>query len=294
MEPLISNENLEPENSPEGNSVWDELVEFYNELKDMIYEDFRNSYLFLSNNKNYVVVAVMLAFLLQFSSISNLGTSFDKYCSKAGKTEKAIQKGGANAPAAAPPSTAPSVELRTFQQVGKERADAQREAKQQAKKAKDAAAQKAAIDKEVKKQEKKGATPEEARQIAEGKAKQKLEEKQQARDDAAMSKGKRQVKLGFKESEKERRQQDQLMKANKERLSFFEGLKKKFGSQSLGTTLGGPMFGNMDLIFDSVKHIFYIIGIILTIAGIISLPVMIFLIITYTIMKAMVARFTVL
>jgi hypothetical protein len=122
----------------------------------------------------------------------------------------------------------------------------------------------------------------------------KLDKKQKARDDAAMSKGKRQVKLAFTEGEKESRQQEQLMKANKERLSFFEGLKKKFGGKSLGNTLGGPLFGNMDLIFDSVKHIFYIISIILTIAGIISLPVMIFLIITYTIMKAMVAKFTVL
>jgi hypothetical protein len=254
-------------------NLWDEFLDFYYQLKDMIYEDFRNSYLFLKSNKNYVVTAVILTFLLQFSSISNLGVSFDKYCSK---TDVKKQMGGAS----------PPVELRTFQEVGKERANAERESKKQAKQQKEAAAQQASIDKNIKK----GLT----RDQAIDKAQKKLDKKQKARDDAAMSKGKRQVKLAFTEGEKESRQQEQLMKANKERLSFFEGLKKKFGGKSLGNTLGGPLFGNMDLIFDSVKHIFYIISIILTIAGIISLPVMIFLIITYTIMKAMVAKFTVL
>ena len=53
-------------------------------------------------------------------------------------------------------------------------------------------------------------------------------------------------------------------------------------------------FGNMEKIMDSVKTIFYIITILLTIAGIISIPVLIFLIITYMIIKSLVGRFTVL
>jgi hypothetical protein len=50
----------------------------------------------------------------------------------------------------------------------------------------------------------------------------------------------------------------------------------------------------MEKIFDSVKTIFYIAAIILTIAGVLSLPVLIFLIITYMVFKAMVGKFTVL
>ena len=93
--------------------------------------------------------------------------------------------------------------------------------------------------------------------------------------------------------ESERYEQDQLMKANKERLSFFEGIKKKFKTIS-PSQLGGPLFGNLDLIFSSVKDIFYIITIILTIAGVLSLPVLVFLILTYMVFKVMITKFVVL
>ena len=56
----------------------------------------------------------------------------------------------------------------------------------------------------------------------------------------------------------------------------------------------GPVFGNMEKIFDSVKTIFYIIFIILAIAGILSIPVLLFMVITYLVFKAMVGKFFVL
>jgi hypothetical protein len=84
------------------------------------------------------------------------------------------------------------------------------------------------------------------------------------------------------------------MKANQERISFFEGIKKKFQSTLSSGALGGPLFGRMDLIFDSVKNIFYIIAIILTVVGVLSLPVLVFLIITYYVFKTMISKFIIL
>jgi len=45
---------------------------------------------------------------------------------------------------------------------------------------------------------------------------------------------------------------------------------------------------------DSVKTVFFIVTVILTIAGILSIPVLIFLIITYMVFKTMVGKFLIL
>jgi len=96
---------------------------------------------------------------------------------------------------------------------------------------------------------------------------------------------------------KQQKKQESESKANQKKISFFEQIKKNFGK---GTTLGGtfgalgPVFGNMEKIMDNVKKIFYIVTVILTIAGILSIPVLIFLIITYMVFKTMVGKFVVL
>ena len=81
----------------ENKSFWEELKEFWNELVDLLYTDLHNSYLFLTENKNYFICAVLLAILLQFTSISTLGSSFDKYCNKAINNQSGGD-GGAPAP----------------------------------------------------------------------------------------------------------------------------------------------------------------------------------------------------
>lgn len=268
----INSDNQNKKNIP---SFLEEFLDFLNELWSMIYNDARNSYFFLKENKKYISTVVILAFLLQFTNISNLGTSFDKYCNT---QVKQLQKGGNN-----------NVQTLTFQEIGKLRAEA--EASQEKRKKKEKAEQKLQkrVDKAVEKGEAKGETinPEEKR-------KELLESDQKAKNDAEMKKGSKEVAKGFSTKMKEKRFQDDLLKANQERLSFFEGLKNKFSGSSLGSTLGGPLFGRMDLIFDTVKNIFYFIGLILMFAGIISLPVLIFLIITYMVFKSMVSKFIIL
>ena len=88
----------------------------------------------------------------------------------------------------------------------------------------------------------------------------------------------------FDEQMKQQKEESKESKKNEERISYFEKLKGKFSSAG----------GYIDKIFDSVKTIFYIISIILTIAGIISLPVLIFLIITYMVIKFMLSKFIIL
>jgi hypothetical protein len=113
-------------------------------------------------------------------------------------------------------------------------------------------------------------------------------------DAAALKKGKAASIADYKTGVDAARDQNKLMKANQERISFFEGIKKKFQSTLSSGALGGPLFGRMDLIFDSVKNIFYIITIILTIVGVLSLPVLVFLIITYYVFKTMISKFIIL
>lgn len=266
----INSYNQNKKNIP---SFFEEFLDFLNELWSMIYNDARNSYFFLKENKKYISTVVILAFLLQFTNISNLGTSFDKYCNTQVK-QLQLQKGGNN-----------NVQTLTFQEIGKLRAEA--EASQAKDKKKEKASQK--LQKKVQKAVDKDSTihPEEKR-------KELLESDQKAKNDAEMKKGSKEVAKGFSTKMKEKRFQDDLLKANQERLSFFEGLKNKFSGSSLGSTLGGPLFGRMDLIFDTVKNIFYFIGLILMFAGIISLPVLIFLIITYMVFKSMVSKFIIL
>ena len=96
---------------------------------------------------------------------------------------------------------------------------------------------------------------------------------------------------------KEQKRQAEESKANEKRISFFENIKNKLGKGgSWGGQYGvlGPVFGNMEKIMDSVKNIFYIITILLTIAGIISIPVLIFLVITYMVIKSLATKFIIL
>jgi hypothetical protein len=211
LEQIIEQEFINTlENKP---SFIDELYDFCIELSYMIYNDFRNSFKFIRENKNYIGIAVVLGILLQFTNLTNLGTSFEKYCNKKFNGEDNGQiGGGVQAPEKSPEEIA--------------------ERKRQKKKASKA----------------------------------------------------------YHQHVQAARQDDKESKANEKRISFFEGLKNKFSVKLSDSTI----FGRFDLIMDSVKNIFYIITIILTIAGIISIPVLIFLVITYMVFKVMVSKFVIL
>jgi hypothetical protein len=75
LKPTYDSEEEEDTSSP-----LDEFKEFIVELWNMLKQDFRNSINFISSNKSFFTTAALLVILLQVSSISNLGASFEKYC----------------------------------------------------------------------------------------------------------------------------------------------------------------------------------------------------------------------
>jgi hypothetical protein len=260
--------NLEYNSEQESPSLLDEFKDFLVELWDMIKQDFRNSINFISSNRDFFTTAALLAILLQVSSVSNLGASFEKYC-----RGREMRGGGNNEP-----------KTLGFQEV--QAAKAQVKAQEKADEAK--AKREAKIEKKAKKlvKEKKFKEPD---------AQATATQKQKAKEDAAaLKKGESAAISQYKANKATVREQDKLAKANQERISFFEGIKQKFQSTLSPGALGGPLFGKLDLIFDSVKDVFYIIAVILTIAGVLSLPVLVFLIITYYVFKTMLSKFIIL
>ena len=256
------------ENNLKKTSVYDEFKEFFKELWDLLKIDLHNSYLFLTENKNYLVCAIILAFLLQFADINNLGTSFEKFCNKNNIDMGINLKGGGGG----------QPDIATFRSSEAELQAADKEVKQQKKEDKKAMAFK-------KEAAKKGLSGAEADAYAsQQKRAQNLHQSRQS------------SKKAYDAEAKQKKKQDSEAKANQKRISFFEEIKKKYGKGGKFGDFGilGPVFGNMEKIMDSVKTIFYILTVILTIAGILSIPVLIFLIITYMVFKTMVGKFFVL
>ena len=259
-------------------SMLDEFNDFLVELWDMIKQDARNSINFISSNRGFFTTAALLVVLLQVSSVSNLGKSFEKYCGGGD------MRGGGGEPTTF-----------GFQDVQAAKAQAKVDKKAEAAKAH----REDKIEEKVKKLQK-----EEAKAIKKGKLsnpspgnsiREAVTQEQKAKEDAsALKQGKAAGISQYQAKKADVRYQDKLMKANQERISFFEGIKKKFQSTLSPGSFGGPLFGKLDLIFDSVKSVFYIIAVILTIAGVLSLPVLLFLIITYYVFKTMISKFIIL
>lgn len=248
-------------------TFFDELKDFLFELWYMLKQDFYNSIEFISSNKSFFTTAAILAILLQITSISYLGTSFEKYCG-----EKQMRGGGGENQ----PQVLSYQDYKSIKQQMKADKKAEKRLEKQAQKIdKKASAMMAA-------NQKKGIS-------------QSLEHyKSQATEKLMKKEGKLASIANYKAGVDEAREQDKLLKSNKERISFFEGIKKRFQSTLSPGALGGPLFGRLDLIFDSVKSIFYIITLILTIVGVLSLPVLVFLILTYYVFKTMISKFIIL
>uniref|UniRef100_A0A6C0EY33 Uncharacterized protein n=1 Tax=viral metagenome TaxID=1070528 RepID=A0A6C0EY33_9ZZZZ len=84
-------------------------------------------------------------------------------------------------------------------------------------------------------------------------------------------------------------------KGESDELKKTDGwLSKLKGEAGKSTGKLGPVFGNMDRIFSYIKNVFYIITVILAIIGIISIPVLIFLVLTYVVFKKMMGSLMIL
>ncbi len=270
-------------------SPLDEFKDFLVELWNMLKQDFHNSINFISSNKSFFTTAALLAILLQVSSVSHLGASFEKYCG-----EREMRGGGGE------PEVFSYQDYKAFKAQDKatqklENTKAKREAK-----TKEKIQEKAGklADKMMDANRKAGPSADGSKKSKEqylAEAENAIRKKAKAKEDAAaLKKGKSASISQYKEKKASMRENEKLLKANQERISFFEGIKKKFHSTLSPGALGGPLFGRLDLIFDSVKDVFYIIAVILTIAGVLSLPVLVFLIITYYVFKTMISKFVIL
>jgi hypothetical protein len=289
---LYANQSMEKESS----SPLDEFEEFLIELWDMLKQDFRNSINFISSNKSFFTTAALLAILLKLSSVSNLGASFKKYCGGRG------MRGGGGDPQVLsyPEYKKQKAKDKIDKQEKKVKAEREARIQQEIDKKAGALADKMMVQdtKKMEADRKKGintANGPKTKEQYQAEAENAIKKKAKGNEDAAaLKKGKSASIANYKAGVQEARDQDKLMKANQERISFFEGIKKKFQSTLSPGALGGPLFGRLDLIFDSVKDIFYIVAIILTIAGVLSLPVLVFLIITYYVFKTMLSKFIIL
>jgi len=81
------------------------------------------------------------------------------------------------------------------------------------------------------------------------------------------------------------------VKSVDKKIGFFSSLKNRVKGSAGTHGMAGPVLGNLDGIFGAVGGMFTFAAVILAIIGILSLPVLIFLIITYCVLKKLVGHF---
>ena len=288
---LISNNNRNNNRNMSSFTLIDELGDFTNELIYLIKQDWEKFKLFIKEYKKYVFWVVVLLITMQFTDLMSLGSSWDKYCSKTG-IQNGIQTGGGGE------SYAPVSEKGRLQKIYAEekskkkqlKADkkstakdkstegikkhiAATEAKQKSKEARKSARQglgkDAGANGKTKAYKLQGETKE---QTATRKADQSINSKQLAMQKKAMA----------------------LSGSSGSETSKIDKSVKWFKSLKPGAVGSSPVFGNLDRIFAYTSAMFSIIIGFFVILGILSLPVLIFLIITYCVIKMLVGHFVIL
>jgi len=82
---------------------------------------------------------------------------------------------------------------------------------------------------------------------------------------------------------------DSESKDVQKKLDFFDKLKGKVTKATTGG-VAGPVFGNLEGISNAIGGLFTVFATLLIICGVISLPVLIFIVITYCIIKLLVGK----
>ena len=85
-------------------SFFDNLIEFLDELYELLKEDWLKFKLFVKENKKNLIWIFFALITLQFTSILNIGNSCNKYYKNKNIQTTDHQKGGSNAAAGASPS----------------------------------------------------------------------------------------------------------------------------------------------------------------------------------------------
>ena len=219
--------------------LFENLIDFIDELYLLLKEDWIKFKLFVKENKNYVLWLFIALITLQFTDIMNLGSSWNRYCKK-----NNIQNGGGNG----------SVNISKTSEPEKPK------------------------------------TPEEQAKADKKEKKDKLvgEEKQKILDKSAAKKAEKEAKKA--ESTDGGPDGEDSVKGVEKKLGLFNKITGKIKNSAGQHGFAGPVLGNLEGVFGAVGGMFTFAAAILIFVGILSLPVLIFLILTYCVIKMMVGK----
>jgi len=242
---------------------FDNLLDFIEELYELLKEDWRKFKVFYKENKDYLIWLFIGLITLKFTDLMSLGSSWNKYCKK-----NNIQTGGANESPIKAPTEAPT-ETPTEKPKPPE---VPKTPEEQAK-----------ADKDAKKKEKRDSVDAAKKKIVDKKA-----DKKQEKADKAAGIDPKAPKSNDGGPGKDG---EDSVKGIDKKLGFFNKLKGKLKTSAGQHGMAGPVLGNLDGIFGAVGGMFTFVAFILVLLGILSLPVLIFLVITYCIIKKIVGHF---
>lgn len=206
-------------------TLFEDLIDFTNELIDLMKQDWENFKKFIKEYKKYVFWFIVLLITMQFTDLMSLGSSWEKYCKK----NNILQNGGNG------PSPTVSGTPNSTKQAGEQQTEADNK----------------------------------------DKLKKALKQK---RKEQIIQQAKKKAFSGENDDSKPKTKKPSMFRQFKASLS----------------PSASPVFGNLDRIFSYTQAMFVIIFSILVILGVLSLPVLIFLVITYTIIKLLVSKFMIL
>jgi len=236
--------------------LFDNLIDFIDELYILLKEDWIKFKLFVKENKNYILWLFIALITLQFTDIMNLGSSWDKYCKK-----NNIQYGGGNNNI----KSAETLKAQKKQLKAEKKAKSKKESKQAGSMDE---GKKAGLAGSMDEGKKAGL----AGSIAEAKKAGTMDDAKKA---ASM--------IGGPDGE-------DSVKSIDKKLGFFNKMKGKIKDSAGQHGFAGPVLGNLEGVFGAVGGMFTFAAVLLMFLGILSLPVLVFLILTYSVIKMMVGK----
>ena len=252
-------------------TIIDELIEFAEELTLLIKQDWEKSKQFIKKHKTYFFWILALFVSMQFTDILSLGKSWDIYCKKHN-----IQSGGGNTNA--PPPLPPPRVNRSSKPKGAD-GESSKGADVESSKGADGESSKGADG-----ESSKGADGESSKG-ADGESQKGTDGAKQGEEG---SKG-----TGAGAGSPTSAGQPQRMRTRSQGLMGQSRIGRS-QSRFARTMRRNPVFGNLDKIFNMTQGMFALVMFILVIVGVLSLPVIIFIIITYCIIKNLCSRLAIL
>jgi len=267
-------------------NICDELTDFINELIRLLKEDWKKFKLFIKQNKTYVYWFIALVFTLQFTDLMSLGSSWDRYCNKKNNmnkyikdTDKEIQNGGAQSstptPVVAAAQAQGPTEKSPLRRLPQQQQQQQKQQQQQPRLPGFKGLVQKSKEQKQEKSDAKKAMHSEASSAGKDAASKALE----------LGASSKQAKALGKQASKE------ALKTAKKQAKIDKTLDKKGGPFGR-FGIGGPLSQSLPAIAENLTTIFSFLTFVLMFIGVISLPIFLFIIITYCAIKSLVGRFS--